>query len=98
MSDWIDESFLEEVGIKLSSKSEVSTRLEELMVEFESRVGNELIKKLSEEQVDEFEELMKNGDELKNLEWLENNYPDYQDVVKREFERFKLDLKNGINN
>lgn len=59
----------------------------------EMRVGMELAKQMSDQQLNEFEEFINRNDEAGALHWLETNFPNYKDVVAAEFEKLKLEVK-----
>ena len=50
----------------------------------ELRVGVRSLHGMSDEQLNEFEQLMDANDEAGALKWLETNVPNYKDVVASE--------------
>jgi hypothetical protein len=59
----------------------------------ETRTGTALAERMSDQQLIDFEQFVKTNDESGALEWLEDNFPDYRDVVTAEFEKLKLEIK-----
>lgn len=68
------------------------------MGELEMRVGSYFIDRLTDEQVDEFEKIYNRAEEdtvsSENpaLAWLEQNYPNYQQVVLREAGKMRCEI------
>jgi len=52
-----------------------------------------LAENMSDAQLNEFEQLMDNGNEAGALTWLETNVPNYKDVVASELEALKAEIK-----
>jgi hypothetical protein len=68
------------------------------------RVGMKLAEGMSDQQLDEFEQLMpletdtteaKQQKEQGALKWLETNFPNYKQVVADELEKLKAEIKQS---
>lgn len=82
----IDKRWLTNAGVALHNlpAEDQETLVDKTVAELELRVGNALLKKLSDKQIDQFEKVL--GDGGDQLAWLETNYPDYPKVVEAEAE------------
>lgn len=90
----IDQAFLEEVGIKIADAKKRQEKIDELSDDLEMRVGNAIARDLSEDQLDEFEEIIEKDGGEAALEWLEDAYPDYKIVVDTQFKIMRAELKS----
>lgn len=88
----IDEEFLREVGLSAMGEGERQAFLEYVQEELEVRVGEGIAEGLTEEKVREFRET-EGREEAKA--WLEENRPDYREVVKRTMEELKGEIKRN---
>ncbi|HET8671517.1 MAG TPA: DUF5663 domain-containing protein [Candidatus Saccharimonadales bacterium] len=89
----LDDNLLQELGLGALSAEEKKKMLAHIYETLEMRVGMELAKKMSDAQLNEFEEFINRNDEAGALRWLETNFPDYKEVVAAEFEKLKLEIK-----
>lgn len=72
---------------------ELASRLHERIAgELEKRVGNNLATRMTDEQLDKFEELIDGSDEDAQLSYLESIVPDYKEVVGVQADALKKDL------
>ena len=60
--------------------------------ELKLRVGDELSKELSDEQLEQFEKLINGGDQDAAVTWLDKHCPNYKEAVKQELERLKEEI------
>lgn len=77
MSETIDIQWLLDNGVE-ASESELQQYLNIVTTEWEVRVGYVIAEHLTDQQLDEFEKLT---DEEEQIEWLSNIYPQYPDLV-----------------
>lgn len=70
---------------------------QKLEVELQWRVGNEIAEHLSEQQLDEFEQLNQTGDQQATVKWLTTNYPDFVAVTERQLQRLQAELTNATD-
>lgn len=89
----LDEKLLEELGLGQLPPDETQALLEHLYETLETRVGTVLAESFSDQQLEEFEQLMVEGDEAAALAWLQTARPDYQDVVRAQFEALKKEVR-----
>lgn len=88
----LDDDFLASLGLATMPPQEKKDFLQHIYDELEYRVGAELSKGLSDEQLEEFEELMEEDDQTRALHWLEVNCPNYKEVVAAELEKIKQEI------
>jgi hypothetical protein len=81
-----DEEFWESIGMSWFSEAQKQKFASIVKGELESRVGEEIRKGLSGEQIKEFEEIIDN-DAQANLAWLRKEHPHYGEGI--EFKKLK---------
>lgn len=88
----LDDNFLTSLGLGAMPPEEKEAFLTYVYEELELRVGTELSKNLSDEQLEHFEKLIDGGDQDAALQWLEDHCPDYKKVVKEELGKLKEEI------
>jgi hypothetical protein len=88
----LDDNFLASLGLGAMPAEEKEAFLSYVYEELELRVGTELSKDLSDEQLEQFEKLIDGGDQDTALQWLEQHCPNYKEVVKQELDRLKQEI------
>lgn len=100
----LDNALLEELGLGVLPPQEKNMMLRHIYETLELRVGMKLAERMSNEQLDEFEQLMpkqqddseaKSQKEKNALTWLETNFPNYKQVVADELEKLKGEIKQA---
>ena len=91
----IDDKFLATLGLSELPQEDKDRMKAHIYETLEMRVGMNLASKMSEAQLDEFEQLMNKNDEQGALRWLETNFPDYRQVVASELEKLKTEIKTS---
>ncbi|MDP1793392.1 MAG: DUF5663 domain-containing protein [Acidimicrobiales bacterium] len=81
----LNEEWLTEVGLAALPAEHGTAFLRHTYETLEMRVGMALADRMPNEQLDEFEVFIDANDEPGALAWLEGNFPDYGDVVRRHF-------------
>lgn len=98
----LDDNLLIELGLGSLPPGEKNRMLAHIYETLEMRVGMKLAEGMSDQQLDEFEELMpletdsievKKQKEQAALKWLENNFPNYKQVVADELGKLKEEIK-----
>lgn len=98
----LDDNLLKELGLGTLPPQEKNRMLAHIYETLEMRVGMRLAEGMTEQQLDEFEQLMpletdtdeqKRQKEQDALKWLETNFPDYKQVVADELEKLKNEIK-----
>lgn len=98
----LDDNLLRELGLGELPPQEKNRMLAHIYETLEMRVGMRLAEGMSEQQLDEFEQLMpletdteeqRRQKEQDALKWLETNFPDYKKVVADELEKLKNEVK-----
>lgn len=85
----VDEDFMAEVGLNEMPEAEKQAFMEHAEEELEVRVGREIGAKLSDAQLEEFEQV---ADTPEAAGWLERNVPDFREVALNVFQGFKDEL------
>lgn len=91
----LDDNFLVSLGLGGMPAEEKDAFLEYVYAELEDRVGIELSKDLSDEQLEQFEKLVEGGDQAAVTQWLDQYCPNYRDVVKQEIDKLKTEIINN---
>jgi hypothetical protein len=78
----IDEDWLKKQGVKETNQPKLKSLVALALNELELRIGSKLAEKLTQAQIDEFENM--DIDENKRIEWLEKAYPDYRKITRQE--------------
>lgn len=102
----LDNNLLVELGLGSLPPQEKNMMLRHIYETLEMRVGMKLAQQMSNEQLDEFEQLMPKQEdtaesrgqkEKQALTWLETNFPNYKQVVADELERLKSEIKQSAS-
>lgn len=100
----LDNDLLEELGLAALTADEKQAMLRQILETLEMRVGTTLASKMTDAQLDEFEQLMPTETdtpdavgqkEQQALQWLESNFPNYKQVVNDELEKLKSEIKQS---
>jgi hypothetical protein len=100
----LDNNFLVELGLGSLPPQEKNMMLRHIYETLELRVGMKLAERMSNEQLDEFEQLMPTQSDSQDarvqkeqaaLKWLEANFPNYKQVVADELNRLKEEVKQA---
>ena len=91
----LDDEFLADIGLSDISDAEKQQVLEDVRTSLEAKVGVKLVQDMSEEHVNQFNDIIKGDDSKVAMDWLENNVPNYQDVVMEELEAIVEQIKNN---
>jgi len=91
----LDEEFLTNLGLGAMPTEEKEAFIEYVLEQLELRVGTELSQGLSDEKLEQFEKLVASEDRPGATAWLEQNCPNYKDVVKQQLEQLKEEIVAG---
>lgn len=86
----VDDDFMREVGLESMPAEERADFMRDAEEELEVRIGQAIGKKLTAEQVEEFEVMT---DARMAAEWLSEYVPDYREVAEQVYEEFKAEIK-----
>ena len=92
----IDDSLLDELGLKALPAQEKTSLLKHIYETLEMRVGMRLADQMSNEQLDEFERFFNAQDDAGAFRWLETNFPNYKDIVADEFAKLKKEVGDTV--
>ena len=85
-----DEQFLVEMGLSAMPEEQKQRFLDYVQEELEVRIGERISRGLTEEQLNEFDQISDPGEAAK---WLEKNRPDYREIVNRTIEDMKAEIR-----
>lgn len=91
----IDNALLIEMGLDALSADLKKLMRQHIYDSLEMRVGNFLAGRMTNEQLNEFEELTKDHNEGDALRWLEANFPDYKETVQDQFRSLKDEIRTA---
>jgi len=83
MDNTITENDLHKLGIDLIG-NELTSLLDHLNEELNDRVGESILRELSDDQIDEYNEIMKTDDDNIIGGWILKQIPDFQQIVQDE--------------
>lgn len=89
----LDREYLATVGLGELPEAESAELLRRIYDELQLRVGMQIAQTLNEDQLDEFDVLLKATDQGAALSWLERNAPEYQVVVAAQLEEVTDELR-----
>lgn len=92
----IDDSLLDELGLKTLPPEEKTSLLKHIYETLEMRVGMRLADQMSNEQLDEFERFFNAQDDAGAFRWLETNFPNYKEIVADEFAKLKKEVGDTV--
>jgi len=87
-----NEEFLREVGLAAMPEDERKAFLDYAQEELEVRIGEEIAKGVAPEKMSEFDAAASDEEALR---WLEENRPDYKDVVKKTAEELREEISRN---
>ena len=85
-----DEKFLQEMGLSAMPEDQKQQFLAYVQEELEIRIGERISKGLSEAQLSEFDAIT---DQIEAAKWLEQNRPDYREIVTRTINEMKDEIR-----
>lgn len=85
-----DEQFLQEMGLQAMPEEQKQKFLDYVQAELEIRIGERISKGLTEAQLNEFDAIT---DPVEAAKWLEQNRPDYREIVNRTIEEMKEEIR-----
>ena len=85
-----DEQFLQEMGLSAMPEDEKQKFLAYIQEELEVRIGERISQGLTEVQLNEFDMI---EDQAEATKWLEQNRPDYRDIVTQTIEEMKAEIR-----
>ena len=92
----LTKEFVEGLGVQEMPEAEMKAFLAHLQEEMEVRVGERISAEMSEAQVDEFEKLIdENADDQTTMAWLDQNCPQYKEIVQNVIAELKEEIKAG---
>jgi hypothetical protein len=105
MAIQIDDSFMNDLGLANASDEQKQALMTQILQTLEMRVGTRLAEELSDEQIDEFEQLTPAEDDAPDVveqkqaqmtEWLKANHPNHEAVIAEELDTLKGELATSL--
>lgn len=93
----LDDKFLEDIGLGSLSKKHKSQMLQDILETLQKRVGERLAERMTDAQIDEFVSIIDKSDDSLALKWLESNFPNYKEVVKKEMDTLKEEVRQSAD-
>ena len=91
----LDDEFLTDIGLTDLSDEEKQQTLESIKVALDAKVGAKITQDLSDEQINQFNNIVASDDSTATLEWIEKNVPNYQDIVMQELDIIIEQIKHN---
>lgn len=91
----LDEEFLASIGLADLSDDEKKEALDDIKTALEAKVGVKITQNLSDEQVDQFSNLLSGTDHNAALSWIETNIPNYREIVMQELDAIVDQIKHN---
>ena len=92
----INNNLLVELGLSSLSEEDKKSLLAKIYETLELRVGQTLASQMSEAQLNEFDRYFEAKDEKGAFVWLETNFPNYKEIVQKEFDALKQELSQSV--
>ncbi len=89
-----DENFLQEMGLSAMPEETKKKFLNYIEEEVNVRIGERISRGLSEAQLNEFDQIT---EPLEATKWLQENRPDYREIVNRTIEEMKAEIRANRN-
>ncbi|MEU6287195.1 DUF5663 domain-containing protein [Streptomyces sp. NPDC046988] len=89
----LDAQLLVDIGLGDLPAHHQKLMLRYIYESLETRVGTSLARRMSDEELSEFEEFIDNGDEDGALAWLTSHYPDYRETLQAELKGLLDELR-----
>jgi len=91
----LDEDFLIRLGLGAMPREEKEAFIEYVLEQLQLRVGTELSRGMSDAKLEQFEKLVEAKDQAGATAWLQQNCPNYKQVVQQELETIKEEILAG---
>lgn len=92
----IDDKFLTDVGLGDLSSEDSQQAIDNIRESLEAKVGIKITQSLNDTQVDDFNNLLSGDDPKSASDWIENNIPNYREIVMKELDSIIEQIK--LNN
>lgn len=93
----VDDQFLAAMGLTKLGEEEKKEALETILYTLNMRVGMRVSEQLSEEQLDQFEQLTSREPDQEALSaWLGQNVPNYSQIIEEEAQTMRLENKENV--
>lgn len=92
----ITENDLKEIGVSLTG-AELTSLLEHLNDELSGRVSEAILRELSDEQIDQYNEISKTADEDVIEKWMSEQIPDFEQIVQDEIDTVLSEIADKVD-
>jgi len=91
----LDDKFIADIGLANISEAEKKQVLEDVRTTLEAKVGVRLTNGLSDDQVNQFNDILSGDDSKVAMDWMDSNIPNYRDVALQEYDAILEQIKNN---
>ena len=91
----LNEELLTDLGVQFNSNFEGQQQLRWIYNTLELRVGTRIAELMLQEQLEEFEAIADDNDQVAALDFLETDFPEYRAIVRETFAELKAQIKDG---
>jgi len=88
----LDMQLLDSIGLAELPVAEKKAILQHIYESLETRVGARFASTMSDEQLDQFDDMMKTKDDSAAFAFLQSRFPNYKEIVQEEFEKLKNEV------
>ncbi|NDC22225.1 hypothetical protein EBZ57_02530 [bacterium] len=88
----LDMQLLDSIGLAELPVAEKKAILQHIYESLETRVGARFASTMSDEQLDQFDDMMKTKDDAAAFAFLQSRFPNYKEIVQEEFEKLKNEV------
>lgn len=86
-----------DLGIGNLPKEQQDVLLAQISHMLNLRIGMAIADTLSDDKLEEFQAVIEKNDEAETISWLDQNFPDYKNVVTTELKNIKADIIENVN-
>lgn len=90
----LDEELLKELGLDNFSEEDKDAILASIAETLQLKIGVKLVQLLGETKLEEFNKLTEEGKGIDAMNYLKENVPNYEDIVKEELDALKSNIKD----
>lgn len=91
-----DEDLIKEFGLESFSKEDQDKMIQQIGENLKLRVGMKFAEIMSDEQLEQFQDVMDKDNETEATKWLATNIPNYPQLVANEIQAIKDEVHSTI--
>ena len=90
----LNQQLLDSIGLAELPAVEKKAILQHIYDSLETRVGARFASTMTDDQLDHFDEFIKNKDDAGAFNFLQTNFPNYKDIVQEEFVKLRNEVES----